>query len=339
MAGTNIMKHASHCFHLQVTSYLCIALYGYVGLSVLYTSNFLLYPLAISALERLPANSSYASIFSTEFNSKRIDVNQPESRSHPVSSTKSSTFAPNLVKGVIDWVPQHGLFSRVFNSRQAADTNTNASVFFSKAFSLSQEHLTFGDQPNLEIIPYYYRASSSFHAEDVTITTLVTQNRFTVFKQLVEKYRGPISVTIHVSRAELAAGSRDSFLDSLHRLYTSTPLMPLYVDMHLVMTPSVNDRQFNTWRNVARMFARTDYVMMLDVDFVPCTNFRKRIRNMKDGKVRELLRNGDAALVIPAFEYVKHNEGMDAEMFPRRKDVRRKNPYTDFFYSFMIHRH
>ena len=51
-------------------------------------------------------------------------------------------------------------------------------------------------QPS-KVIPYYYRASApdlpGFVKEDVTITTLVTSNRFKVFEKLVERYQGLIN--------------------------------------------------------------------------------------------------------------------------------------------------
>ena len=55
-------------------------------------------------------------------------------------------------------------------------------TLISKAFSQSL-HPT-------RIIPYFYRASGVFEQDDVTITTLVTSNRFRILKQLVERYRG-----------------------------------------------------------------------------------------------------------------------------------------------------
>lgn len=64
--------------------------------------------------------------------------------------------------------------------------------------ALSEDHflsLSFGNalQPS-KVIPYYYRASdpdrTDFNKEDITITTLVTSNRFEVFQRLVERYQG-----------------------------------------------------------------------------------------------------------------------------------------------------
>jgi len=74
--------------------------------------------------------------------------------------------------------------------------------------------------------------------------------------------------------------------------------------------------------------------MMLDVDFVPCTDFRSFVKhNLKahllglgaDGvEVRMLMErfmHGSLAFVVPAFEYAKQEDGTDPETFPRDKAV------------------
>jgi hypothetical protein len=121
-------------------------------------------------------------------------------------------------------------------------------------------------------------------------------------------------VTIHVRNT---TAHIEDLLHSLHALYTSSELMATYVDVHLVIDSF--DRQFNTWRNIARFFARTDFILMLDVDFAVCTDFRSSIR--KNKRVKEQLRDGYSAFVIPAFEYVKYNEGVDQTKFPKDKQV------------------
>jgi hypothetical protein len=93
--------------------------------------------------------------------------------------------------------------------------------------------------------------------------------------------------------------------------------MSLYVDVHLVVDNF--DRQFNMWRNVARFFARTDYVMMLDVDFWLCTDFRQRV--LSSPQIMNKLREGTAAFVVPAFEFEKQEDGLDASTFPKEKSV------------------
>ncbi|EGO00707.1 glycosyltransferase family 49 protein [Serpula lacrymans var. lacrymans S7.3] len=178
-------------------------------------------------------------------------------------------------------------------------------LFLSKAFAQSM-------QPN-KIVPFFYRASGTFNPEDITITTLVTSNRFKVFAQLVERYQGPISVTVHIKSD---SSHTTALLNELHKLYASSPSMATFVDVHLVLDPF--DRQLNTWRNIARFFARTDFVMMLDVDFVVCTDFRAAVRASKAVMAR--LSEGYTALVVPAFEYLKQADGADQKKFPRDKN-------------------
>lgn len=54
--------------------------------------------------------------------------------------------------------------------------------FLSKVFSESM-------QPS-HVIPYYFRAVKTPKEEDITITTLITENRFHVFDRLVTNYQG-----------------------------------------------------------------------------------------------------------------------------------------------------
>lgn len=121
-------------------------------------------------------------------------------------------------------------------------------------------------------------------------------------------------MTIHVRNT--TAHIQD-LLHSLDALHAASESMATFVDVHLVVDSF--DRQFNTWRNIARFFARTESVLMLDIDFAVCTDFRTSIRQSKH--LNEQLLNGYSALVVPAFEYVKYNEGVDLANFPKDKRV------------------
>ncbi|KAI0075219.1 hypothetical protein K474DRAFT_1709190 [Panus rudis PR-1116 ss-1] len=244
-------------------------------------------------------------------------------------------------------------------------TTLREETILSKAFVQSM-HPT-------KIIPYYFRASGEYDPNDVTITTLVTRNRFQVLKQLVERYQGPISVTIHIPMPDANTRKPDTLsafqksLRDLHALYSSSPYFAAYVDVHLALSPfsrtikntgtSTEDpdgqgeggRQFNVWRNVARLFARTEFVMMLDVDFAVCTDWRTSTRNslrkLRNGanwdehsmdamnlgpsavnetakmEIFSMLKDGTAALVVPAFEYISQEDGADQQTFPRDKET------------------
>ncbi|KAI8141794.1 glycosyl-transferase for dystroglycan-domain-containing protein [Fennellomyces sp. T-0311] len=163
-----------------------------------------------------------------------------------------------------------------------------------------------------KVIPYYFKAEESADPEEVTIATLVTHNRFKVLSRLATRYKGPVSVAIHVNDD----ASKQVILTDLHRLYDENPDMRRYVDLHLVVDKF--DRQFNMWRNVAKFFARTDYIMMLDVDFHLCTDFRKSLK--ANPQLMEVLRSGTGAIVVPAFEYIHEEDGEDWRKFPKNKD-------------------
>ena len=120
---------------------------------------------------------------------------------------------------------------------------------------------------------------------------------------------------MHISSTPTA--HRDALLNALHVLYSTTPHMTQRLDVHLVLDPF--ERQFNLWRNIARFYSRTDFVMMLDVDFAICTDFRTRI--VQSEAVRARMRQGRMALVVPAFEFTRQTDGLNSSTFPKDKKV------------------
>lgn len=296
------------------------ALVSFVSVSVLFTTN-LLFVSPVSALISgvfdylvlrpsswmfSPTNGSYK---------HRLVTNVPKPTYYTLSNkipAEEPLFSWTSSGVTLD----HGLGLMV-------PVSVDRNVFLSKAFMNSM-------RPS-NIKPYFYRAKGHFEGDDVTITTLITSNRFEVFPRLVEKYQGrsipllcilsyifssigPISVTVHIKDV---AEHVQEVLETLHEMYTSSEAMQTFVDVHLVV--DAFDRQFNTWRNIARLFARTDYVMMLDIDFYLCTDFRSVIR--QSFAISSQLREGRAALVVPAFEYIDYHEGTNYATFPRKKSV------------------
>ncbi|KAL7317359.1 hypothetical protein PS15m_003728 [Mucor circinelloides] len=161
------------------------------------------------------------------------------------------------------------------------------------------------------VTPYYFKASHITETQDITLATLVTRNRFHVLSRLATNYKGPISAAIHV----LDDGEKVATIKELGKIYSSNPDMQKYVDIHLIIDKF--DRQFNMWRNTAKLFTRTDYLMMLDVDFHLCTNFRKTI--FGNPTIASMLAAGKTAIVVPAFEYLNQKDGMDYKKFPTKK--------------------
>lgn len=114
--------------------------------------------------------------------------------------------------------------------------------------------------------------------------------------------------------------------------------MQAYVDIHLIIDKY--DRQFNMWRNIAKLFTRTEYLMMLDVDFHLCTDFRKSI--WQNAELATMLRSGKVAFVVPAFEYLDQKDGLDWRTFPTKKSQlvdQVNNMKLDSFHSTWVSGH
>ncbi|KAI8371077.1 glycosyl-transferase for dystroglycan-domain-containing protein [Blakeslea trispora] len=198
----------------------------------------------------------------------------------------------------------------------------------SKSFALS----SYSEQS--QIVPYYYKAEFNTTEEDITIVTLVTRNRIPNLARLATQYQGPISATIHISDDD----EGDYTLEILQQAMNKHSDMRKFVDVHVVRDEF--DRELNLWRNIAKLFARTEYVLQLDIDFYPCTDIRRSVLN--NHKAMELLRSGQAALVIPAFEFSKQEEGLDYRTFPQNKpDLVKlyKDNKIEMFHSFWLPGH
>jgi hypothetical protein len=144
-------------------------------------------------------------------------------------------------------------------------------------------------------------------------------------------------VTVHIPLTISASRSSSRTLHknliALHALVTNSPDLATRADIHLVLSPF--PRAFNAWRNIARLLARTTYILLLDVDFSVCTDWRASVRALlRDGEssVARRVREGSAALVLPAFEYVRQAEGRNQETFPRDRHVRAISGFFRFAY-------
>jgi hypothetical protein len=127
-------------------------------------------------------------------NVKKKDPKQApvELSSRLQDAPRSSSVGPDGVewgRELIDWHPVSSSLAHLEPMRGKAlrvlhhgPTPMEEDFFLSKAFGESL-------QPS-KVIPYFYRATSDFEKEDITITTLVTSNRFKVLAGLVERYRG-----------------------------------------------------------------------------------------------------------------------------------------------------
>jgi len=267
----------------------CILIY--VATAVLYTSNhFVVFPLRSrisfwwtgSSLQDSP--TSWSSFLSDSFASSTVVdqyFNKADANSHLSLDIFSS---PN---DVVLWAPSGFTAMHTgIHHMNLAPTTMSEDLFLSKAFAQSMH-------PS-KIVPFFYRASGEFDKEDITLTTLVTSDRFKVFAQLVENYQGeffsierlrtshinadifsgPISVTIHVKSTP---ADIDAIFTSLHTLYASTPSMSTYVDVHLVIDRLVD--QIKAPMQIKKQAARIiEFAFVNHRIFVSALAFQKASR-------------------------------------------------------------
>jgi hypothetical protein len=110
-------------------------------------------------------------------------------------------------------------------------------------------------------------------------------------------------------------------LHELNELYHSKPALSTNVDIHLVTARHA--MQPNVWRNIARTFARTDWVLLWDADFEPCTDYQRGFESFRQHAGKEMvegLDNGEVALVIPSFEWVQEDP-LGERFCPASKEV------------------
>lgn len=123
---------------------------------------------------------------------------------------------------------------------------------------------------------------------------------------------GPISLAFWVPATDEEA--RKAALAKLKHLTVQSQSVNDWIDFHLV----IEDRklELNRWRNVARRYARTDYVLMHDVDFwlPPWTRAR-----FAEPALQAALKEGKQAFAIPCFVGRDNELAVQPHRFPESK--------------------
>jgi hypothetical protein len=118
-----------------------------------------------------------------------------------------------LVSGDVRWSSDDGV-NPSFRGFNASILTPMEEALLSKAFggsSMRQE----------DVVPFYYSHGGKFDREDITITTLITKDRFPVFNQLVSTYEGEFMVIYCL--LHLNSMSQGLFLS----LFTSLRSLPI----------------------------------------------------------------------------------------------------------------
>ncbi|KAG0201860.1 hypothetical protein BGX28_005432 [Mortierella sp. GBA30] len=183
------------------------------------------------------------------------------------------------------------------NESYSVVSNLSSSVILSKMFSFNTPDITDNIQP------FYIRSTSTPQSDEITLATFIPQDELSELAALVERFPGPISAVLHIEHPSEVSGLSNS-IKRLHAMLASNPKLRQQVDIHLVTTPASHRQatvlqQGNFHRNLARFFARSDFVLLMDSDgSLPVTDIAK---NIKDNPTwMEKLRAGNV-FVLPGF--------------------------------------
>jgi hypothetical protein len=171
-------------------------LVGYLLVSVIYTTSYILASPLNYVLSYVSGSTIAPSPFGTgQTVVPRVDLvahayKVLESRQHPQpslvedsrgnSSWNLASSRDLLYWGLPDLNSSDTLLSD--DSGVGDSAPIQEGTFLSKAFAQAIHPI--------HIIPFYYKATGPVDEDDVTITTLVTSNRYKVLRQLVERYQG-----------------------------------------------------------------------------------------------------------------------------------------------------
>ncbi|KAK4872695.1 hypothetical protein RN001_014724 [Aquatica leii] len=124
---------------------------------------------------------------------------------------------------------------------------------------------------------------------DITMMTHLTYQKMTLFEEIGSRWKGPISAAIYLAEDEL-----EKCLDFIEK---SKTLRKRYDIAYHVVFKMGRFYPVNVMRNVALRNVLTEYVFLVDVDFLPMENLQDHIKqNIKNMKTMD-----KKALVVPAF--------------------------------------
>lgn len=184
------------------------------------------------------------------------------------------------------------------------------------------------------LLPNYlssYSESSVSSTDTCTLFTQLSIERIHMLEGLFKAWPGPMSIAIYIQDPEWLDESYglDVEFDSQH------PLNPLYqslrqsghskTDIHLVFgyaftaDPMISHQPYdmfypvNTMRNIALTECRTDFVLGLDVDFLPSAGLYQSLLEKREWIVETLSPDQGTVLIVPAFELLSEESAESIE--------------------------
>ncbi|KAG0002912.1 hypothetical protein BGZ79_002066 [Entomortierella chlamydospora] len=196
----------------------------------------------------------------------------------------------------------HYELERTYDADQSYSvvSELSSGTILSKMFTFTSPDITDNIQP------FFIRSESTPQPDEITLATFVQQDELSELIKLVEHFPGPISAVLHVDHPTDEPGALNP-ITRLHTMRNSNPKIRNQVDIHLITTPQTHRRpasttvqqQSNLHRNLARFFARSDFVLLLDADgSLPATDVAKSFK--ENPQWMDKLRTGNV-FVLPGF--------------------------------------
>jgi len=155
--------------------------------------------------------------------------------------------------------------------------------------------------------PFYLDYDETLILEDgdMTLVAQLSMDRLHMVETLCSQWKGPISLSLYLSDAEA-----DQFVKFAHN--SEVLRVRRNVGFHLVYKEG-DFYPINYLRNVALKFAKTEYVFLSDIDFVPGTDAYTMLKKASAHLLTT--KQNKRALVVPAFETQRYR----LDEFPRSK--------------------
>ncbi|CAM0140086.1 hypothetical protein VKS41_005751 [Umbelopsis sp. WA50703] len=183
-------------------------------------------------------------------------------------------------------------------------TDMSNTLKFSKLFSDQMPQ-------NLEnITPYFLRAKRDPRDDDVTVLTVVTEETIDHLVDVAEMWQGPVSAVLHIESTSHMPPDTTALLFRIRHMHESNPSMRAHTDVHLIITPPRENTKFslpmNQNRNLARLFARSEFVVHVDSDVMHLTDLADTLASKRE-QYKDFLLKGDV-LVVPSFIHTTDEE-------------------------------
>lgn len=143
----------------------------------------------------------------------------------------------------------------------------------------------------------------------VTLVSQVSMDRMQILERTLVNWIGPISLAVHVPVKNVKNG-----LDQWQLIYLEKKLKLLNLNVNskvvlVISNEKENVYPINVLRNSAMKNVKTDYIFLVDADFIPCPSMEIKLERHLNNLHRPQFKNYDQdklAFVIPAFEYIEN---------------------------------